>query len=156
MTDTSEALKRIETYFDEFCRGVERCRRANSFDPADWKDAYGRLARLKDRYEFEKRNLSPPERRALSKVFDNDVFTVGMLNIRQAGEHVIKRGDFTIRTASNEPIILEVGSSALAVFSGPKVVLDVVDGATHSLDHLEMLDEQVKRIRAVIRKAQGR
>jgi hypothetical protein len=40
-----------------------------------------RLSRMRDRYMHEKSNLDSTERRALAKVFEEDVFIEGLLNI---------------------------------------------------------------------------
>ena len=153
MINNSEALQRIEGYFKAFRAAIERCRTTAGFDPADWQDAYGRLARLRDRCLEERPNLNTSEREALSKVFEHDTFTEGMMNIRQVAEHVKKRGDFMIRTTGNVPITLDSESSAMAVFSGPTVFLTDTAGNTHRLDHLEMLEEMEERIAAAISKA---
>lgn len=153
MINSSEAFQRIESYFEAFRTAIEKCRTAGAFLAADWQDAYGRLARLRDRYMQEKPNLTQSERKALSKVFEHDTFTEGMMNIRQVGEHVRRRGDFMIRTTTNTPITLDVRSSAMAVFSACTVFLPDTDGNSHRVDHLEMLKEMKKRIAAAMTKA---
>lgn len=154
MTIRSEAFQRIEIYFEAFRTEIKKCRTAAAFIAADWQDAYARLARLRDRYVKEKRNLDKPEREALSKVFEHDTFTEGMMNIRHVPEHIRKRGsDFMLRTTTNAPITLDTESSAMAVFSASTVSLRDTDGNLHCVDHLKMLAEMEKRIAAAITKA---
>lgn len=112
-----------------------------------------RLGRLRDRNKHEENSLERSERDALSKVFYKDIFTEAMMNIRQVAEHVSKRGTFVIRTPNNASIPLAEESVAMAVFSASTVRLDDVEGKTHRLDHLTMLEEMKNRIAAAIRKA---
>ena len=153
MTNSSEALQRIEGYFEAFRMAVDRCRATTGFVAADWQDAYGRLARMRERYMKEKPNLHESERQVLSKVFEKDTFTEGMMNIRHVAEHVKKRGPFTIQTTRNVPITLDVESSAAAMFAASSVLLTDTDGDTHRVDHLGMLEEMEKRIAAAMTKA---
>ena len=153
MTQISEAFQRIESYFEDFRTAVEKCRTAGDFIAADWQDTYARFARLRNRYLKEKDNLKPSELQALSKVFEYDTFTEGMMEIRNVGEHVAKRVDFTIRTTSNAPITLSIESSARAFFTASTVFLDDTDGKKHRVDHLEMLSEMEKRIDSAITRA---
>ena len=147
--NTSDALERIETYFREFCEGVENCLKAEFFDRGDLLDAYSRLARLRDRFsaEAEKGNLDPAALRALAKVFENDVFIRGMMNLRQVAEHVTKKGSvLEIWTTSNAPVSLDSQSSAASVFSSLGVTLTDVTGSPFRLEHPKMLREAEKRI----------
>jgi hypothetical protein len=82
MPNSSESLKTINIYYIELCKGIETCKNSETFNAAVYQDAYARAARLRDRYEDEKKNkkLRPGELKALSKVFDNDNFTEGMMN----------------------------------------------------------------------------
>lgn len=110
--------------------------------------------RLRERYVKEKPNLNKPECEALSKVFEHNTFTEGMMNIRHVAEHVKKRGsDFIVRTTTNAPITLNSESSAMAVFPASTVSLRDTDGNSHCLDHLKMFEEMEKRIAAAITKA---
>ena len=145
----SDALERIEQYAQDFREGVARCAAASMFKMADVLDAYNRLNRLRDRYRYEACRLTPSERHALTKVFDDDVFIRGMLEARQIGEHVTQRrpGPVTIRTVGNAPIDFDCkSSSALAYFAGPLVEMPDVDGQSHDINHLEQLREAEKRI----------
>ena len=153
MTNSSEAFQRIEGYFGAFRTAIDSCRMTGTFLAADWQDAYARLARLRDRYMKEKPQLTRAELEALSKVFEQDTFTEGMMDIRQVGEHVRKRGDLVIRTTSNAPITLSAESSAMALFSASTVFLNGTDGNPQRVDHLEMLEEMKKRIAATMTKA---
>ncbi len=153
MTNSSEAYQRIEVYFGDFRAAIEKCRMAGTFIAADWQDAYARLARLRERYKKEKTDLTRAERAALFKVFEDDTFTKGMMEIRQVGEHVKRPGNFGIRTTSNAPITLTAESSAMAFFSASAVFLNDADGKRYRVDHLEMLEEMQKRIAAAMTKA---
>lgn len=146
----TEALERVVAYFEEFRGSVNDCRQAGSFRPSDWKEAYGALGRLRDRYKHEKGGLTADQRAALEKVFENDPFIEGMMEFRQVGEHVIRRGGPLIRTTGNAPIQLTVESSAMAVFSAPVVVLRDIASALHTIDHLKMLEEAERRIGAAL------
>jgi hypothetical protein len=117
----TEALERIAEYFAEFRQSVEACRGASSFRSVDWKAAYGALGRLRDRYIHEKSNLTPAEQAPLRKVFEDDVFIKGMMELRQVGEHVVRREGPMIYTTENAPVRLTVESSAKAVFAAPVV-----------------------------------
>jgi hypothetical protein len=77
-----DPLNVIETYFAAFREGVKRCREAHAYVMADWLDAYGRLARLRDPFLIEQARLKPETRNELSKVFEKDTFMKGMMDIR--------------------------------------------------------------------------
>ena len=154
MTDSSKALQRIEVYFEEFCTGVRDCINAEFFVRADLLDAYDRLARLRDRFKKEKNNLDPGALAALTKVFENNVFIHGMMNIRQVAEHVKKRGEeLVIYTADNRPITLNAVLSAMPMFAASRVTLTDITGSPYHLDHLRMLREAEKRITKAMNKA---
>lgn len=146
----TEALVRIVSYFEEFRESVKDCRVAESFRPADWKEAYAALGRLRERYKHEKAGLTADQQEALEKVFENDTFIEGLMEFRQVGEHVVRRGGPVIRTIGNAPIQLTVESSAMAVFAGPVVVLRDVASVPHRIDHLKMLEEAERRIGAAL------
>ena len=148
MANNSEALQRIESYFDEFCKGVKDCLTTQLFVRGDLLDAYSRLARLRDRFRAEKNNLNPSALAALSKVFENDTFIKGMMHIRQVGEHVKRRGvdDLVIWTTGNAPITLSAETSAMSMFSAFCVTVTDNLGKPHPLNHLQMLQEAEKRI----------
>ena len=86
----SDALTRILNDARDFFDKVEQLKRAAPLNPADVRDAYGRLNRLRERYikEREERALDPDEVKALAKAFEEDVFIKAMLNARQISEHV--------------------------------------------------------------------
>jgi hypothetical protein len=151
----TDGLKRIAAYYDEFCQSVEVCRAAAaaSYRSLDWKAAYSALGRMRDRYRHERGGLALGEQTALKKVFENDAFIEGLMDFRQVGEHVIRRGGPVIRTISNAPVRLTVESSAMAVFAGPVVVLPDITGAEHTIDHLKLLQEALRRIGAALERA---
>jgi hypothetical protein len=149
----SDALRTIEEYFQAFRDGIARCEAAPAFNRADWLDAQNRLARLRDRYVAERADLAPTQLQALSKVFDKDVFIQGMLDGRQIGEHVTKRGGGVIGTVQNARIELDIETSAMSYFSGEQVNVLDVKGEPHEINHLEGLKEAERRIEAAIRKA---
>jgi hypothetical protein len=93
--------------------------------------------------------------KSLSKVFDNDIFTEGMMNIRHVGEHVTKRDDFIIATTRNEPITLPATISAMAMFANNTVILNDTAGKSHTIDHLKQLEAFQKRCAAAINKAEN-
>jgi len=84
-------LERIETDLEKFIRGVKRCE-TECLDPANFKDAIMRFSRLRERYFVEKSNLSAATCKALSKVFEEDMFIKRVMNLRQVKEHVKIRG----------------------------------------------------------------
>lgn len=155
LTGTSETLRRIEMYFEDFRSAIEKCRSAKAFIAADWQDAYTRLARLRERFMIERTELDRLQYQALAKVFEDDSFTKGMLEIRQVGEHIKRRHQFTIRTVRNEPIALDPESSAMAVFSASIVTLSDIDGNPWHIDHIEMLQEMEKRVASALKRARG-
>lgn len=146
----TEALARIEQDFEAFRDAVVRCRSAVVFRRADLQDAYGRLARVRDRYLKEKDALDPSERPALEKAMESDTFFRGMMDFRQVGEHVTKRRELTIRTVDNVPIHLDFDTSAMAAFAAPIVTLPDTQGVQHRIDHLKLLNEAEKRIGAAL------
>lgn len=146
----SESFARIEKYFVDFSEGIDRCRTAATFNAADWQDAYNRLNRLRDRYLNEKLSLIPSELTALAKVFEQDAFIEGLLNIRVIGEHVQKRTPPVIPLYTNTPITLHAETSAGAVFKGPIVTLHDTKGQPHQTDHLRNLEEAESRIRRAL------
>ena len=150
----TEALERIDEYFKEFRDAVNDCRLAGSFRAADWKEAYGALGRLRDRYLHEKENLTPEQQAPLQKVFEEDVFIRGMMEVRQVSEHVVRSEPGPlIRTTGNAPIQLTVESSAMAVFAAPVVVLCDILNMPHTVNHLQMLEEAERRIGAAVARA---
>jgi hypothetical protein len=152
----TEALERIAAYFEEFREAVNDCRTAASFRAADWKEAYGALGRLRDRYVHERETSTSEERLALEKVFENDTFIEGMMEVRQVSEHVVRRSPGPlIRTTGNVPIQLTVESSAMAIFSAPIVILRDITNVPHRVDHLKMLEEAEQRIGAALERARG-
>ena len=157
MNSNSEAFKTIKIYHERFRESIENCKKAVTFNPADCEDAYARAARVRERYMEEKENstLCPSELNALSRVFENDVFTQGMMNIRHVGEHVTKRVDFLIRTTKNEAIKLPAATSAMAMFAHSTVILNDTAGKPHQISHFELLEELKQRYDAAIKKAEN-
>ncbi len=157
MNSNSEAFKTIKIYHERFRESIENCKKAVIFNPADCEDTYARAARVRERYMEEKANstLGPSELNALSKVFENDVFTQGMMNIRHVGEHVTKRGDFIIRTTKNEAIKLPAATSAMAMFAHSTVILNDTAGKSHHISHFELLEELKQRYDAAIKKGEN-
>jgi hypothetical protein len=151
----TDALRKIEEDFEAFSDLLSRCRSADVFKRADWMDAYGRLVMVWDRYWKERALLTSNERTALQKVFENDAFIKGLSDLRQIGQHVIKRGRPVIRTVHNAPIELDFETSARSAFAGRSVRVPDVDGKTHRIDHEEMLLEAERRIRAALIAARG-
>jgi hypothetical protein len=153
----SDALDRILPYSLAFSKAIDRCRSAStsgsSFDAADWEDAYNRLSRLRDRYTHEASNFTSSERKALSKVFEEDTFIEGLLNIRQIGEHVQMREEPVIRLMTNAPITICVETSALGFFQAPIVRVPDTKGQVHSINHLQNLEEAEKRIHRAFTRA---
>lgn len=151
----SESFARIENYFVAFSEGIERCRTATTFNAADWQDAYNRLNRLRDRYVNEKPNLTPSEKAALTKVFEQDTFIEGLLNIRLIGEHVQKRTPPVIPLHTNTPITMPVETSAGAIFDAPIVRLPDTKGQLYQTDHLRNLEEGESRISRALARAKN-
>jgi hypothetical protein len=149
------ALKRVEADFEAFRDALRRCQSGADARPADMQDAYARLSRVRERYFKEKEGLAPPERRALAKTLEEDVFIKGMMELRQVSEHVTKRGELTIRSVDNAPIELDCETSAMAAFAAPQVTLPDIHGAPHRLDHFKQLAQAETRIAAALRKAQA-
>ena len=147
------ALKRIASYFEEFQRSVNDCRSADAFRPEHWKNAYGALGRLRDRYKVEKPNLTSEQQAALEKALENDVFFRGMMNARQVAEHV-HQGDkpTMLVTSQNIPIVVKVSANAL--FSAPLVTLPDTSGEPKKIDHLQWLQEAEKRIKKALDNAE--
>jgi hypothetical protein len=152
----SEALDRILPYVHAFSDGIDRCRTAVTFNPADWQDAYNRLNRLRDRYLHEKANLDASQRQAFQKVFEHDTFIEGLLNIRLIGEHVKKRTMPEIRLFTNKAIYMPVETSAGAFFASPIVRLPDSSGHLHTADHLGNLEEAEKRIQRALARASNK
>ena len=128
-----------------FSDKVAECCRATSFDADDYRDAIGRLGRLRERYQHEQRNgtLDPGEAEALYKVFEDDVFIKGMLDVRKISEHIEKRsgGGAVIRLKDNSPIPLSAQTSAGALFAGPIYSVHRSQGQVHSVDHRKQLQD---------------
>lgn len=155
----TDPLERIEAYFLEFGQAIVDCRSGTEFRAGDWKEAHAALGRLRDRYLHEKKDLTPEQRAALQKVFEDDVFIAGMMAVRQVGEHVkhVSQGAVgpRITTLQNAPIQLTVSSSAMAMFAAPTVVLHDVNNVPHRIDHRERLKEAQRRIGLALAKAKN-
>jgi len=157
MASNSEGLKIIKSYAESFHESVEKFTRAQVFNQADCEDAYARAARARERYLEEKRSsaLNNGELTPLSRVFENDVFTEGMMNIRHVGEHVIRREEFIIRTPGGEPIKLSTATSAMAMFAGFTVTLNDTGGKPHQIDHRILLCTLDERYSKAIKNAEN-
>ncbi len=98
----TDGLKRVGKYVTAFSEKVAQCQNENS-TMSDIQDAYSRLHRCRDRYMHEAyiaKSLDRRERTALGKVFENNNFIESMLkNVRQIGDHVLKRGGATLYRA---------------------------------------------------------
>jgi hypothetical protein len=154
----TEALDRIASDFAEFQRSLADCRSGDSFRPEQWKGAHSALHRVRDRYVWERKrgNLSPEEGRVLWKVFEDDPFIKGMMELRQVGEHVNVRGrGARLTTTRNVPFELTAESSALAVFAAAYVVLEDTRGEEQPLDHWRRLKEAERRICEALEAARG-
>jgi len=150
----SDALRKIAIYFQDFLDGITRLNAATVFSQANLLDTVNRLARLKDRYLVQRDSLSPSERKALFKVFEDDPFIDGMIASRQIGEHVIKRGGAIIRTPDNAPIELHFETSAMGFFGAPRVEVLDREQKPHFVDHIRHLEETAKRVGSALRRAQ--
>ena len=84
--------------------------------------------------------------RLLDKVFDKDTFIRGLLDLRQVGEHVRNRNGAVLRTSQNQPICLDIQTSARSAFAAPIVNLVDTSGNIHSTNHIGNLEEAEKRI----------
>ncbi len=151
MTDSSQALKNIEDYFGKFRDKVGDL--AQSSDTGTCEDVYGRLGRLKDRYLLERGNLTRSERRALSKVFEDDGFIDGLIERRNVSEHSKRPGNYVTRTLSGRPIELTSGSSAYSWFPSQIVNVQDVHGEWHRFDHSKDLEAAKRRIAKAIDRA---
>jgi hypothetical protein len=152
---SQKAIDRIVDDARAFSDGVVRCH-ATPFNAADFEDAYNRLSRLRDRYLKDKFSLDLSEQQALAKVFEDDKFIEGMLNIRQVGEHVQHRTGAVLRTTSNAPIILFSEVSAGSMFAAPVVHLRDAAGQLHLTDHLRNLEEAEKRVQRALARAMNK
>ncbi len=153
MTSSSEALNNIKNSFSAYREAIDRCRSASDYKADDWKDAYARLYRIRERYKQEKPNLTAVARQELGKTLYRDRFITGLYEIRNVGEHVKRRQDFTFRMVGGGPITLSVDSSAKAMFSAESVLLTDTRGQSHRANHRQMLEEAEKRIAAAISRA---
>jgi hypothetical protein len=106
---------------------------------------------LRERYKHELQNLTKDERKALDKVFEDDTFTLGMMNTRTIGDHVKDRDGPVLYTKSNAPVQLTVESSAMGVFAAPFVVAIDAEGKPHPINHSEDLIEMVLRIERALK-----
>jgi hypothetical protein len=119
---------------------------------ADIRDAYDRPYRLRERYKREAPTLSPTQKSALQKVFEEDVFIEGMCKMRGIGAHV-ETGLTVLRQTDNSPFEVNAASSAAAVFADRCVYLTDTDGECQRIDHLERLTVAEERIARAIAKA---
>jgi hypothetical protein len=155
MSKNSEAFKTIKIYYERACEGIEDCKNSLTFNPADCEDAYARIARVRERYDEEKKKLLPKESNALSKLIEKDNFIKGLMHIRSVGEHVTKRTDFTIITTRNETITLPAATSAMAMFVSPTVTLKDTKGNIHQICHFDFFKEFQRRGDAAFRRAEN-
>ncbi len=151
----TSAFARVEEYFVAFQEQLGTVKTHTPFSPSALMDTVNRLARLKDRYDAERPKLSPVELGALDKVFRSDPYIAGVLESRQIGEHVTKRGGATIRTTRNEPIELDCETSAMGFFAAREVRVVDVEGRAHNIDHVRQLEEAERRIAAALRRAKN-
>ena len=153
----SDALVKIEEYFQHFHDGVERCRKIKSkgcFSAPDWQDAYERLYRLLNRYDKEKRKLDKSEREALANAFEDDVFIRSLPIYRAVGSHMQsdvarKGGVLIIRDVSGAPVELDAQTSALGLFEADVVNPDS-KGRPYEIHHLDNLEVAERRLAKAI------
>ena len=153
-TFMTEGLKRVEQEAQEFRDKVEQCRDKANSSMADIKDAYSRLHRLRDRYQYEAHkvlSLEPGEKEALRKVFEDDTFIKGMGKVRGISEHV-EMGEVVLRQTDGSALKSQLPSAA-AVFADRCVHLFDTAGDRHRVDHLERLTEAERRISRAMAKA---
>lgn len=155
MESMTEALERIEEDVAAFRDAIVRCQSGSVFNRADLQDAYARLARVRERYLKEKKDLTDQERCALAKALEDDTFHKGMMDLRQVSEHIVKRTGPTIRTVGNSPIELDCQTSARSAFAAPEVTLADTHGDFHQIDHLQLLHEAERRIQSALRNARS-
>jgi hypothetical protein len=124
------------------------------------QDAYNRLSRLRDFYLHEKRNrtLDSIEEQALRKVFEEDRFIEGVLDVRQISEHFQKTSgdDPIILLTKNSPIPRCVETSAGSFFAGPTATVSHTTGQGYFVNHLEQLGEAENRIQRALERVQKR
>src|SRR5690348_2262987 len=106
----SDALTKVIGASEEFFQGIERCRTASTFNAGDYKDAYNRLNRLRERFLHEKFSLNPSEREALEKVFEKDVFIEGLLKGRTIGEHIKISRPVMMKGNQTIPLVAETSA----------------------------------------------
>ena len=154
MKTRSEALTRIQAAARAFSDKVAECCRATAFNADDCRDAVGRLGRLRERYvkEMDNGTFNPVEAQELRKVFEDDVFIKGMLDVRQISEHIEKRsgGGPVVRLKDNRPIPLSAQTSAGALFAGPICTVHRPQGQVDHVNHLEQLREAEQRIQRAL------
>jgi hypothetical protein len=156
MGATETGLDRIRSCAQDFYEKVHHFV-TTPYNAADCQDTYNRLSRLRDRYlhEVEEKSLTPVQHTALRKVFEEDGFIQGMLEMRQAGEHVKKRDGPVIRLRTGKPIPLSVETSALAFFGQSVFMFKEPDGKVHFHSHADELREAEHRVKAAMRRALG-
>ena len=72
MKNNSEAFATIKIDYGQACEGIENCK-DSPFNSASLRDAYARVARVRERYKEDQEKLKSNEYAALSKVFKDDV-----------------------------------------------------------------------------------
>jgi hypothetical protein len=143
----TDGLKRIEKEFEAFRSEVAECR-DDAWDMADIREAYDRFSRLRNRYDHEMRtahSLSPTEAKALSKVFDKDVFIESVGRIRGISEHV-ETGEVVLHHINGSPFRVRAESSAAAVFASDSIDLIDTNGTSQHIGHPQWLNEMERLI----------
>lgn len=153
----SEALTRILNDARDFSDKIKECRSATSFIAADYRDAYGRLGRLRERYRKERdaRTLDPVEAQALHRVFEDDVFIKGVLDGRQISEHIQKRsgGGPVVPLMTNRSVPLSAETTVGSFFAAAVVLVPDPQGKIYYVNHLEQLEEAERRIQRALDRA---
>jgi hypothetical protein len=148
----TDGFKRIENDVQAFCEKVAQCGDKDNSNMQDFRDAFGRMGRTRDRFLYERETLEPSERAAFEKVFENDKFMEGMGEVRNISEHV-EKGDVTLSRLDNSTFTITAKSSAAAMFADRVVYLTDTDGFQQRWDHNEQLNEAARRINSALGKA---
>jgi hypothetical protein len=151
----TDGFRRIEKRFEAFREKISQCHEANA-TMDDIEDAYSRLYRLRNRYEYErdKRALDPTELAPLRKVLEEDNFIKGMLFVRVIGEHVEKGGS-VLSYPDGSTFRVTSESSGAVVFAEPHYVFFDADDQEQPGDHRKQLREAERRVARAFARARG-
>ena len=149
----SNAFELIAKDAHDFVDLVEWLSKIPGYNAATYKDAYGRMNRVWNRYDEQKNELTPSERGALKKVLEDDNFTKYVLSIRVIADHRTNRRGAKVPLRTRGSHSLSEKTSAAALFRDRRVAARTGTNQIIYVDHLDILQQMAENLRNALTRA---